>query len=285
MKDKDIIKLYNNMNNKYSNILFNKDYNLLQIGEIQKVDEYIKDINNPIWKKVLIRGEDSIYEVSNIGEVRNSLYYNILAQSKSKTGYMHIDLRRIESGYSKTYTFLTHRLVAEAFIPNPENKPQVNHINGIKDCNWVGNLEWVTPKENSKHAWETGLSYSLKGSDNPLSKYTEEQIHEVCKLLEKGMLQKEISKITNITESTINMIQIGRRWKHISSKYKIKHNQKPRRSSDENKIIDEFIRNKYSDREIFKLIYKEKDNKNLSFIKFRRNKLEQTSSTIENVNK
>lgn len=113
-----------------------------------------------IWKDVI--GYENKYEVSNLGRVRScprntSGYgradYLIMKQSKDKGGYMTIGLRL----NGKKSRFRVHRLVASSFIPNPEGKEFVNHIDGVKDNNILSNLEWATASENTRHAVEAGL--------------------------------------------------------------------------------------------------------------------------------
>jgi hypothetical protein len=77
----------------------------------------------------------------------------VVAVQKSKAGYLRVELW--DKGRGKKHSI--HRLLAEAFIPNPEGKPQVNHIDGDKTNNALSNLEWVTQSENQKHAYEAGL--------------------------------------------------------------------------------------------------------------------------------
>lgn len=109
-----------------------------------------------------------------------------------------------------------HRLVATLFIPNVENKPEVNHKDGNTDNNAHWNLEWSTEKENSNHAVDSGLT--LTGEACPWSKMTQEYVETVCSLLEKGFENKEIRAITGITPQRLYKIKHRFQWKQVSEK-------------------------------------------------------------------
>lgn len=128
-----------------------------------------------IWKPVNVEGFENLYEVSNTGEVRRSAQVyvdhdgwvsttkeHILKPFHSKK-YHAVKLCRIEDDGTHTQKSMTvHRIVAKTFIPNPENKPEVNHIDGNQHNNVVENLEWVTKEENTRHAVENKLIVSGK---------------------------------------------------------------------------------------------------------------------------
>ena len=103
------------------------------------------------WKDLT----DDRYEVSTDGEIRNKKTGRILKQSPSKQGYARVSLSN-GAGNTPTIVF-PHREVGLAFIPNPDNKPQINHKNANKMDPKKDNLEWVTPKENTEHAINNGL--------------------------------------------------------------------------------------------------------------------------------
>ena len=103
--------------------------------------------------KVAIKNFEGIYSIDLNGTIYNDIKGTIKKPSKLKIGYLIVDLYK-ENKATKCYV---HRLLAEHFIPNPENKKQVNHIDGNKLNNSLDNLEWVTHQENLKHARDTGL--------------------------------------------------------------------------------------------------------------------------------
>ena len=116
-----------------------------------------------IWKDVV--GYEGLYQVSNLGRVKSVDRYKdnhgtkqlvkekIKTTRKDKQGYLLLDLYK----NNKKKTVRVHRLVAMAFIPNPQNKETVNHIDGNKENNTVENLEWATQKEQNEHIYATGL--------------------------------------------------------------------------------------------------------------------------------
>jgi hypothetical protein len=115
-----------------------------------------------------IEGYEGVYQVSNLGNVKSYKNKNgkILSPNINSKGYAMVGLM---CNTQKNCTI--HRLVAEAFLSNPEKKSQVNHINGNKTDNRLENLEWVTPSENRIHAYKTGLQkgHEKRGKDSPLS--------------------------------------------------------------------------------------------------------------------
>ena len=114
-------------------------------------------MNTEIWKD--IKGFEGKYQISNLGRVKSlpKLKRNkygvistpeIIMKTWETDGYVRVNLRRDDGS---VFNAKVHRLIAEAFIPNPENKPQINHINTIRNDNRIENLEWCTQSENNNN--------------------------------------------------------------------------------------------------------------------------------------
>lgn len=168
-----------------------------------------------IWNDV--KGFVGTYQVSNFGRVKRIIDSNgnpketiMYVFIEPGIGYPKVLLTTKSTGKRKAYTI--HRLVAKAFIPNPENKKYVNHIDSNKTNNKVENLEWCTNSENQIHAFKFGNQYTLRGEDNGAAKLTEKQAIEIYN---STLSKTELSKKFNVSRRIVRMIKLKQRWKHI----------------------------------------------------------------------
>ena len=174
------------------------------------------------WRQVV--GYEGLYEVSSKGEVRgcpkevsgNHLksIRHIPARAKRQcllAGYPAVTLFR--DGKPKLHK--VHRLVAEAFIPNEENFPMVNHIDNDKRNNDVSNLEWCTALHNNQHMMKQGRQNFAYGERSSTCKLTEDQVVEILSL-SGSMKQCDIAKQYGIGQQQVSRILNGERWKHLN---------------------------------------------------------------------
>ena len=170
------------------------------------------------WKFVEIPDVKPIYKVSDKGRIMNNTTGKILTLTPDKGGYLTIGFACFSR---KQKRFTVHRIVALMFIPNPDpkNKTTVNHKDGDKTNNCVENLEWLSNSDNVKDMYAKGRHPTKKGEDVPNSKYTNEQIHTICKMLEMGYSNKQISIATNVPKNIIGFIKKRALWTHISCYY------------------------------------------------------------------
>lgn len=155
-----------------------------------------------VWKDIV--GLEGRYKVSNLGNVYSVKNNLIMKPYKSKRGYYTVNIPK-ENRKIKVCTI--HRFVANAFIPNPENKREVNHIDGNKLNNRVENLEWVTPKENNNHARRTGLRKS--DGDIPVIQYDLEG-----NFIARYKSYSEASRVTGIKRCNIGNVASKRLTRH-----------------------------------------------------------------------
>lgn len=171
-----------------------------------------------------IKDLEDLYEIDEQGNVyalpRQKRTPTTVYTSKEKVlkpydngyGYMLVDMRK----NGKRYMRLVHRLVAETFLPNPNNLPQINHIDGNKSNNTLSNLEWCTCSGNQYHAFENGLK--PRGEKHPRAKLTNDDVVYIrstyCKN-KTGFGIHALAKKFGVCDATIRQIIVGRTYKHI----------------------------------------------------------------------
>ena len=188
----------------------------------------LEPLINEVWKPVV--GWENTYSVSNLGRIKSIgrtvikmgvypsfLKEKILSQHKMRSGYLMVGLNEYPRP-DKSST--VHRLVAIAFIPNPENKSDVNHINGIRWDNRVENLEWATRKENVNHSFNNLYRNTAKGDNHPRTKILDSQIIDIeIQYFLNHKTMKKIAIDYGVGESCIWEILNIRRLKNMKKEF------------------------------------------------------------------
>lgn len=189
-------------------------------GNINKIENKANKVNEDteVWKDY---PKFDRYKVSNQGRIIRKFYRSpsgrknkekILTNIDQNDGYFRVGIKKREEGSNTTY--LVHRMVAETFLENKEDKEFVNHIDGNKKNNCVDNLEWVTREENVIHAVDNnmiGYNYlrNKKISDNNIE-LSDKQINEIILMSEKGASAREIAEDFSVSHTTINDVINGK---------------------------------------------------------------------------
>ena len=172
----------------------------------------VENLDGEVWRPIT---DYEDYQISNFGRVKSFKQDKIIIRKPKLNvqGYLRVDL--CKGGKQKWFS--VHRLVAEAFIPNPEGKPEVNHRFGNKIDNRVSELEWMTGRENKQHAYDTGLKRS--GSDHSRAKFTAEQvryIREVCIPGDKEYGISALARKFGVNVENISRIYHRIRYKNVN---------------------------------------------------------------------
>lgn len=166
------------------------------------------------------------YYISNFGRIYSLRYNRLLSQCRDQWGYFRVTIT-LPNG--KTCYTGVHKLTLMSHCPIVENDIHfAHHLDGVKDHNFVGNLDWATVSENTRHALDTGLS-NCKCENNSRSIMTNEQVHVICKYMEDGYTNSEIldildypyGKERNRIAAIIRLIRRGQDYLDIAKQYDI----------------------------------------------------------------
>lgn len=158
-----------------------------------------------VWKQF----RDTVYSVSNMGNIRNDKTHKRLQPVSTRQGY-----KRITIWHNKlSFTIAVHRMVAETFLAIPiAGTDIVNHIDGNPSNNDLNNLEWVTISANVQHAYNTGLA--KRGEDSVSAILSEEEVREIKTALASSTI-RSLAKQYNVSDAAISHIRNGDTWSHI----------------------------------------------------------------------
>ncbi len=158
-----------------------------------------------------IRGYEGLYAVDTSGNVYSLIQNSSRRKGKLKgylvNGYRKVNLYDVDGHCTKKYV---HRLVAETFIDNPENLPEVNHIDCNHSNNDVSNLEWCSRMENLEHSYSHGLK--RQGEKHGMHKLNEQQVREIRN---SQIPQCKLAQMYEVSQSTISAIKTKRLWKEV----------------------------------------------------------------------
>lgn len=207
-----------------------KQMRRFEITQEQK-DKIEPRVEIELWANVVFRGLETNYLVSTLGRVkrkkrREKNHPLYVTPYINRDGYIQVQLR-----INKKYYLVTvHRLVMMAFCKVPKryrklgytsSTLEINHKNGLKYDNYLGNLEWCTSSENIIHAFKQNLRKPLKRPTNitHVNHLKSATVHEICKELENNKTIESISKKYNTTRTSISLIKNHHTWKNISALY------------------------------------------------------------------
>jgi hypothetical protein len=177
------------------------------------INELSKD--GELWKDVV--GYEDRFLISNYGRVLSKKTKKILSLGTHKTGYKVLSTKiGGRNGFYKCIK--VHRLVAEAFLDNPDNLPQVNHIDGIKTNNCLDNLEWISNQGNIQHALKIGLIRPRKGEELTNAELTDEDVRFIRKHYTPRHPQygrNALARRFGVAGSTITRVHQGNAWRHV----------------------------------------------------------------------
>ncbi len=177
-----------------------------------------------IWKDVPCF--EGVYQASNLGRIRTvdrisptcygstrKLKGKVVAENGGKRGYLRVSSRAHG-------VMFAHRLIAITWIPNPNNLPVINHIDGNKSNNNPLNLEWCTQPYNVRHGFNTGLTPRktlLKGDESIAAKLTEVSVANIKRRLLDGERAVDLAKEYGVNKNTIGELKAGRSWGHVDA--------------------------------------------------------------------